>query len=77
MRAYPAPLALEVNLFTEGVDAMSLIGPLVTPNRYESRFDRLALYIPTFKHPLIVGALIILLAAAGIGVVTHIIPLPF
>jgi len=54
---------------------MSLVGPLVTPNRYESRFDRRALYVPTFKHPLVIATLVILLAAAGAGVALHVIPL--
>jgi hypothetical protein len=53
---------------------MSLVGPLVNPNRYESHFDRLTLN-PTLKHPIIVSALLLLLALAGIGVATHIIPL--
>ena len=55
----------------------SLVGPLVTPNRYESRFDRQALYIPTFKHPVVIALLAVVLAGACIaaGVATHIIPL--
>jgi hypothetical protein len=54
---------------------MSLVGPLVTPNRYETRFDRAALYIPALRHPVLFGAVVTLIALAGIGVATHIIPL--
>jgi hypothetical protein len=55
---------------------MSLVGPLVTPNRYENRFDRSALYIHTYKHPLMVFAVVTLLAAGGIGagIAAHVIP---
>src|ERR1700761_3499217 len=45
----------------------SLVGPLVTPNRYESRFDRQALYIPTFKHPVVIALLAVVLAGACIA----------
>jgi hypothetical protein len=54
----------------------SLVGPLVTPNRYENRFDRSALYIHTYKHPLAIAVAATLLAAAGTGagIAMHVIP---
>ena len=46
----------------------SLVGPLVKPNAFESRFDRLSLYTRVFRHPL-VGAFVALLAIAAAAAV--------
>jgi hypothetical protein len=57
----------------------SLVGPLVTPNGLEDRFDRVGLVYHTTRHPVLraLAVLTVLLAIAGAGVYAHVIPLPF
>jgi len=43
---------------------MSLVGPLVNPNKIEDHFDRISLYTRIFRHP-VIGAVVALLAVAG------------
>ena len=54
---------------------MSLVGPLVTPNKLETRFDRTAA-LRGFRHPILI-TLVILIAAAGVAIATHTVPSPF
>ena len=57
----------------------SLVGPLVTPNHFEDRFDRIGLAYYSPRHPVLraMAVLTVLLAVAGAGVYTHILPSPF
>jgi hypothetical protein len=49
---------------------MSIIGPLVNPNGFENRFDRLSLSTRVFRHP-VIGTAIALLLAAGAYAALH------
>lgn len=42
---------------------MSLVGPLVNPNKLEDRFDRISQHTRIFRHPVLI-ALALLLGAA-------------
>ena len=49
---------------------MSLNGPLVNPNGFEDRFDRISLATHVFRHP-VIGTVVALLLAAGIYAALH------
>ncbi|HEY0106282.1 MAG TPA: hypothetical protein VGB91_09380 [Rhizomicrobium sp.] len=53
----------------------SIVGPLVKPNRLETRFDRTALHSHAFRHPVLLVVLL-LIAAAAAAVATHAVTLP-
>ena len=55
---------------------MSLVGPLVTPNKIETHFDRNALRTRVFHHP-ILTVLFVVLALVGTAIATHTVPSPF
>ncbi len=43
---------------------MSLVGPLVNPNKFEDRFERVSIYTRIFRHP-VLGVLLAASALAG------------
>ncbi len=54
----------------------SIVGPLVKPNRLETRFDRTAFYTRAFRHPILNSVVLLIVAAAVAAVATHIVRLP-
>ena len=54
---------------------MSIVGPLVTPNTLETRFDRTA-FLHAGRHR-VLTILLILAIAAGAAFAAHIVPDPF
>lgn len=52
---------------------MSIVGPLVNPNKLETRFDRTAFAYRTVRHPFVWTSLA-LAALTGAGIYAHIIP---
>ncbi|MEI9887885.1 MAG: hypothetical protein WDN08_15565 [Rhizomicrobium sp.] len=54
---------------------MSLVGPLVKPNRLETRFDRASFHRAVFRHP-VIGFVAVLLAAVAAALAAHSFPLP-
>ena len=55
---------------------MSIVGPLVNANGYETRFDRISTHGRVLRHPILTPVLL-LLAAAAAAVATHIVPISF
>ncbi len=47
---------------------MSLVGPLVNPNKLEDHFDRISLHTRIFRHPVLAALALVLAAAAAAGV---------
>ncbi|HEY0301657.1 MAG TPA: hypothetical protein VGC36_10005 [Rhizomicrobium sp.] len=54
---------------------MSLVGPLVKPNRLETRFDRASFHRAVFRHP-VISFVAVLLAAAAAAMAMHSLALP-
>ena len=55
---------------------MSIVGPLVTPNKLETRFDGSTIRPRVFRHP-VLTTICALAIAAGTAIATHTIPSPF
>jgi len=53
---------------------MSIVGPLVNPNKLETRFGRFAFSIRVFRHPVLNTLLVLALALAATAVATGQLP---